>query len=161
MDDGAAHGFVDGVTSIAVLRANGIGDLIFALPALDALKRTYPAAKLTLLAKGWHQELLVGRPGPVDEVIVIPHGILASDADATVDAEKAARFFARLQGERYSIAMQMHGGGRHSNPFVLSMGADLTVGLKAPGAPPLDRWISYVYFQREVLRYLELTALVG
>jgi ADP-heptose:LPS heptosyltransferase len=29
------------------------------------------------------------------------------------------------------------------------------------GAAPLDRWIRYVYYQHEVLRYLEVVALIG
>ena len=37
----------------------------------------------------------------------------------------------------------------------------MTVGLKTPEAPPLDRWIPYIYFQHEVLRYLEVVSLVG
>jgi ADP-heptose:LPS heptosyltransferase len=32
------------IRKIAVLRANGIGDLMFALPALDALRSAYPRA---------------------------------------------------------------------------------------------------------------------
>jgi ADP-heptose:LPS heptosyltransferase len=35
----------DGIERIAVLRANGLGDLVFALPALAALRSAYPRAR--------------------------------------------------------------------------------------------------------------------
>ena len=46
-------------------------------------------------------------------------------------------------------------------PFLLNLGAKVTVGLKTPDAVPLDRWIPYIYFQSEILRYLEVVSLVG
>src|SRR5436309_7008981 len=63
---------VRGVRKIAVLRANALGDFIFALPALEALRAAYPQAEIVLLAKGWHATFLKGRPGPVDRVVVVP-----------------------------------------------------------------------------------------
>src|SRR5207248_3041051 len=71
------------------------------------------------------------------------------------------RFFDAMVRERFDLAIQLHGGGRHSNPFVLRLGAGMTAGLKTPDAPPLDRWIPYVYFQPEILSYLEVVSLVG
>jgi ADP-heptose:LPS heptosyltransferase len=37
----------------------------------------------------------------------------------------------------------------------------MNVGLKTPDAVPLDRWVPYIYFQPEILRYLEVVSLVG
>ena len=55
---------VPGVERIAVLRANSIGDFVLVLPALQALRAAYPAARITYLGSSWHPELLAGRPGP-------------------------------------------------------------------------------------------------
>ena len=148
----------DAVRRIAILRANGIGDLVFALPALDALRARYPDAEMVLLGRRWHAELLSRRPGPVDRVELIPDGL---PADAPTDAEEADRFFERMRHEHFDLALQMHGGGRASNPFVGALGASTTAGLRARGAPPLDRWTPYVYHQHEIARYLEVAALVG
>src|SRR5205807_5551517 len=71
------------------------------------------------------------------------------------------QFFEAMVQERFDLAIQMHGGGRYSNPFLLRLGAGMTVGLKTPDAVPLDRWIPYIYFQSEILRYLEVVSLVG
>src|SRR5438309_10264707 len=98
------------VTKIAVLRANAIGDLIFALPALDALRAAYPAAEIVLLGTAWHARFLAGRPGPVDRVVELPPGALDGGSP---DAE----FVAAMRAERFDLALQLHGGGRTSNPL--------------------------------------------
>ncbi len=150
------------VQRIAVLRANAIGDLIFALPALDALRAAYPQAEIVLLGLPWHAGLLRDRPGPIDRVEVVPvyHPIREEVGRAEDPAEKE-RFFAAMAHERFDLALQIHGGGRNSNPFVLRLGARATAGLRTPDAAALDRWVPYVYYQPEVHRYLEVMALVG
>jgi len=147
---------------IAVLRAGGLGDLMFTLPALDALRAAYPEAEIVLLGKPWMAELLRERPGAVDRVVAIPtaRGVGAAP-DADQDDAALAAFFARMHGERFDIALQMHGGGRYSNAFVSRLGARTTAGLRAADAPPLDRSMPYVYHQNERLRQLEAVALVG
>lgn len=152
------------VRKIAVLRANGIGDFIFALPALEALRAAYPHTEITLLGQAWHAGLLNGRPGPVDRVIVTPpsRGVNEGpDGPPVEDPAELERFFAAMRRERFDLALQLHGGGRYSNPFVLRLGARLTAGTRTPDAAQLDRWIPYVYFQNETLRWLEVVALVG
>ncbi|MBE0477063.1 MAG: glycosyltransferase family 9 protein [Coriobacteriia bacterium] len=145
---------------IAVLRANGIGDLVFALPALCALKEAHPRSRLTLLGLPWHEDFLRGRPGPVDRVVVVPrYRGVRSDGPPEPGAQR--RFFAQMRHERFDVAVQMHGGGRHSNPFVSSLGAGLTAGLRGADAPALDRWVPYRLYQPEHVRYLEVAALLG
>jgi ADP-heptose:LPS heptosyltransferase len=151
---------VPDVQRIAVLRANALGDLIFTLPALRALRTAYPDAELVLLGTPLHAQLLTGRPGPVDRVEVVPPGLGVRDA-AGEDPAELERFFARMRAERFDLALQLHGGGRHSNRFVRRLGARVTAGLRTPDAEPLDRWLPYIYFQAEVMRYLEAAALVG
>jgi ADP-heptose:LPS heptosyltransferase len=157
-----AGALVPGVERIAVLRANALGDLLFCLPALERLKLAYPAAELVLLGCPWHAELLGGRPGPVDRVVVVPpsRGVRGGP-DAEEDPAELDGFFAAMRAERFDLALQLHGGGRFSTPFVRRLGARLTAGLRDWDAPPLDRWLRYVYYQAERVRYLEAVALVG
>ncbi|WP_067172921.1 glycosyltransferase family 9 protein [Microtetraspora niveoalba] len=149
---------VDGVDRIAVLRANALGDFLLTLPALEALKRAYPAARLTLLGRDWHARFLRGRPGPVDDVVALPpiSGVSAPPGEGAAPGH----VYDELRG-RFDLAVQMHGGGRNSNPFLRRLGARLTVGLRTPDAEPLDRWVPYVHYQHETLRYLEVARLVG
>jgi ADP-heptose:LPS heptosyltransferase len=150
------------VRKIAVLRANAIGDFIFTLPALEAIRNAYPEAEIVLLGLQWHADFWKNRPGPVDRVVVVPpaRGVSYPE-DWEDDPEVLEPFFEQMRQEQFDLALQMHGGGRHSNPFVLALGARRTVGLRAPEAPPLDAWVPYSYYQPEVLRYLEVAALIG
>jgi ADP-heptose:LPS heptosyltransferase len=154
---------VENVRRIAVLRAGGIGDFVFTLPALYALRVAYPEAEITLLGEVWHEKFLSKRPGPPDRAIAVPPstGVNGPDTGVDEDEEQLERFFARMRKERFDLALQMHGGGGYSNPFVRKLGARLTAGARAPGAPPLDRSIPYVYYQSEYMRHLEVAGLVG
>src|SRR5215213_4139878 len=68
---------VEDVERIAVLRANGIGDLVVAVPP-------YP----NMIAGG------------------------------AVDETRVEEFFERHRAAKYDLAVQLHGGGGNSNPFV-------------------------------------------
>jgi ADP-heptose:LPS heptosyltransferase len=153
---------IDDVRKIAVLRAGAVGDLVFTLPALDALRAAYPDAEMVLLGKPWMEALFRDRPAPVDRVVPIPpvRGVGATEC-ADEDAREIDAFFRAMQAERFDIALQLHGGGGFSNPFVRRLGARVTAGLRADDAPPLDRSMPYVYHQNERMRQLEAVALVG
>ena len=112
---GAVGERLPGVGRIAVLRANALGDFVFALPALAALRAAYPDAELVLLAAPWHAKLLAGRPSPVDRVLVIPpaQGIRAPDPGEPQPAPEAMRrFVEETRAEGFDLAIQLHGGGR-------------------------------------------------
>ncbi len=153
---------VPGVARIAVLRANLLGDLVLALPALAALRAAYPDAEITVLGTPWHADLLVGRPGPWDRVAVVPPWPGVRDAPgAARDSPEVRRFLLAQRAEGYDLALQLHGGGGNSNPLVSALGARVTAGARDVGAPPLGRWLPYPYDQHEVVRCLELVGLVG
>lgn len=153
------------IRKIAVLKATALGDYLAATPALYALRAAYPDAEITYLGRPLHRALVEGRPSAVDRVIVVPisHGVRLepSDPDRLEDPAELAAFFHTLQAEHFDLAVQMHGGGQNSNPFVKKFGARFTIGMKTPDAPELDRWIPYVLYQQEFMRLLELMALVG
>jgi len=56
--------------SIVVIQSHLIGDLIMAIPLLKTLKKTYPGAKVILLANEFAHDLLKGAPF-VDEIVTI------------------------------------------------------------------------------------------
>ena len=147
------------VRRIAVLRGGGLGDLLFALPAIAALRSAYPDATVTVLGTPIHQELAAGTAGPAYDVRVLPfaEGIRPGPEDRT-DLEA---FFAQMNGESLDLAVQLHGGGRFSNPFLLRLGARHTVGARTPDAARLERNLPYAYYQHEPLRALEVAGLAG
>lgn len=155
-------GKVTGVKKIAVLRVNALGDFIFVIPALQALRETYPEAEIIYMGKQWHKEFLETRPSPVDRVEIVPSypGVGGKEGEVP-DKKDVKKFWQRFRAEKLDIAIQLHGGGRNSNPFLLELGARVNVGMRTPEAVELDRWIPYIYYQNESLRYLETVALVG
>jgi ADP-heptose:LPS heptosyltransferase len=155
---GPLHERFDDVSSIAVLRGGGLGDLVFALPAIDALAAAYPDAEITLLGTPLHAALLEGRPGPVTRVEELP--VLEGIRPGPPTPGAVEQFFSRNEG-RYDLAVQVHGGGRNSNPFVLRLGAAHTVGARTDDAEHLERDFPYLYYQHEVLRGLEAVGLAG
>ena len=147
------------VARIVVLRGGGLGDLIFAIPAMAALKAAYPAATITLLGTPVHKALLEALKSPVDEVVVLPfaEGVRPGEEDP----EELERFFAQMRSRNFDLAVQVHGGGRYSNPFLLRVGARHTVGTRTPDAASLERTIPYLYYQHEPLRALEVAGFAG
>lgn len=150
---------VPDVKKICVLRSNALGDFIFTLPALEALKSTYPAAELVIFGKKWHVDFLDRRPGPFDRTIAIPN--VAGINEGPLDPEATERFLDEMRREEFDLAVQLYGGGKYSNPFIKRMRARVTIGMKADDACDLDRTAPYVYFHHEVLRFLEVVALAG
>jgi len=148
------------VRRIAVLRGGGLGDLVFTLPAIQALRDAYPQADIALLGTAQHRELLRGRPGPVDRVELLPRaeGIHSGGVEDTGTRDA---FVEALRARSLDLACQLHGGGRFANPFLLRLGARHTVGLRTPDAAELERSLPYVYYQHEVARWLEVAALAG
>jgi ADP-heptose:LPS heptosyltransferase len=156
-----AGALLDNVGKIAVLAPFALGDFVFTLPALHALRHAYPDVELTVIGRDWHRVLLENRPGPVDRVLVMPSvpGV-GMPADAPPDPSADA-FLDELRQEGIDLAVQMFGGGRYSNPLVASLGARLTVGARADDAPLLDRWVRYAVPNNRRLALLEVAALAG
>jgi ADP-heptose:LPS heptosyltransferase len=148
------------VRQIAVLRGGGIGDLMFVLPAVESLAAAYPEAEIVLLGMPSHAALLADRPAPFSAVEVLPVHPGVREG-SPVDAAATEAFVERVRERRLDLAVQAHGGGGNSNPFLLRLGARHTVGTAAPGAPRLERNLPYRYFQHETQRWLEVAALAG
>jgi ADP-heptose:LPS heptosyltransferase len=149
---------VPDVRKIGVLRAGGLGDLLFALPALRALRRAYAEAELVLLTGDWQAAFLDGR-GIADRAVVVPptEGVRPGPHSP----EDLTRFFSAMEAEGFDLALKMHGGGRYTNPFLRRLSARVTAGPRTPDAEDLDITMPYIYFQHEVMRLLEVAALVG
>jgi ADP-heptose:LPS heptosyltransferase len=156
---------------IAVLHAKALGDFIVTLPALEAIKETYPQAELVLLAKPWVKNFLEARPSPVDRVICVPVLPGVRDdvetkghpppAGPDSGSEEIEMFCQSMHAEKFDAIIHMQGDGRSVNPFIKRLGARLTAGMRSHAAERIDRFIPYVHYQNEVLRNLEIAALIG
>lgn len=157
---------------IAVLHAKALGDLIVTLPALAAIKQTYPDAELTLLTQSWIKKFLGDRPSPIDKIVLLPAMAGINDTASgkggpqgggqeNLDTPELKRFFTAMRAEAFDAALHMQGNGQLANPIINRLGATLTAGMYSPPAKPLDRSIPYVHYQNEIVRNLETAGLIG
>lgn len=152
---------VNNVKKIVVLRANALGDFVVTLPAFNALRQTYPTAEIVLLGKPWHKEYLIPNRSPINRVIVVPAIKGLRDEDYEDSENDIELFYKTIVAENFDIAIHFQGEGKSANPFLNRLGARLTVGMSGKGLQSLDRHISFIYYQSEVLRYLEIVSLIG
>ncbi|MCW3081931.1 glycosyltransferase family 9 protein [Segetibacter sp.] len=150
------------IQKIAILRANAVGDFIVILPAIKALRSTYPDAEIVLLGKPWHQQFLIKDRCGIDRVIVVPvkKGI-RNETGQTEDPIEVEGFVNQMRREQFDVVLNFQGNGISANPFIKQFGAKLTAGLTCEKAEKLDRSIDYYYYQSEVVRFLEVVKLIG
>jgi len=142
---------------IAVFRALQLGDMLCAVPALRALRRRFPRARITLIglagAEGFQQRF----NAYVDELAPFPG--MAGLPEQPPDADALPGFFSWARAQRFDVALQLHGSGRLTHDIVRRLGAARMAGFR-PQAPaetePHAWWMPWPDHLPEVERYLEL-----
>ncbi len=143
---------------IAVFRALQLGDLLVAVPAFRALRHRFPLAEITLIGLPWAASFVQRFKCYIDrfvEFVGYP-GI----NEVPVNTPRIERFLAEQRAYNYDLALQMHGNGRSSNPFVLALGAAMTVGYYEKTLDGLALGAVYPNNQHEIDRNLKLVALL-
>ena len=88
------------IHKILIIRTDGIGDLLNSTPAIALLRKNYPTAEITVLARPLNAPILIGNPD-VDKVLVFDrHG-------EHHQLSKKLRFFQDLRHERFQLAVAM------------------------------------------------------
>lgn len=88
------------IDKILIIRADGIGDLLNSTPAIALLRKNYPTAEITVLARPLNAPLLIGNPD-VDKILVFDrHG-------EHHQLSNRLRFFQKLRRERFQLAVAM------------------------------------------------------
>ena len=111
--------------NILLVRLRLIGDVVFTTPAIRAIRRHYPDARITYIVE--EEAAAVVRHNPhLDNVIVArsPHAPGRLRADIAL--------VRRLRRERYDLAIDFHGGPRSSLLTWLS-GARTRIGYEVVG----------------------------
>ncbi len=93
--------------NILMVRLRLIGDVVFTTPAIRALRRHYPDARLSYIVEEESAPIVRGNPH-LDEVIVA----VSPRAPRRLRADLA--LIRRLRRERYDLAIDLHGGPRSS-----------------------------------------------
>ena len=143
---------------IAVFRALFLGDLLCAVPALNALDRRFPEARITLIGLPWAREL-AGRLPAVDTFLEFPG--YPGLPELPVNEQRTAAFIDGMRYDGYDIAIQLHGSGPFTNELVSSFGADVSIGFGPLGDPWLSQTLPWQEDENETERWLRLVALLG
>lgn len=111
--------------NILLVRLRLIGDVVFTTPAIRALRRHYPDARIAYVVEEEAAAVVNGNPH-LDEVIVAtsPHAPGRLRADVAL--------IRRLRSERYDLAIDFHGGPR-SSLLVWASGAPRRIGYQVAG----------------------------
>lgn len=111
--------------NILLIRLRLIGDVVFTTPAVSALRRRFPNARITYLVEA-PAEPVVRHHAGIDEVIVLqrPRGMARVRYDLAV-----AR---RLRDERFDLVIDFHGGPR-SGFLTWATRAPQRIGYALPG----------------------------
>jgi ADP-heptose:LPS heptosyltransferase len=102
-----------------------IGDVVFTTPAISAIRRRYPGARITYLVEA-PAEPVVRHHSAIDEVVIIerPHGV----ARVAYDIGLARR----LRRDGFDLAIDFHGGPR-SGFLTWATRAPQRIGYDLPG----------------------------
>jgi ADP-heptose:LPS heptosyltransferase len=152
---------VAGLRRIAVFRALQLGDLLGAVPALRALRKAAPRARITLIGLPWASSFVERYSMLVDDLIVFPGYPGMPETEAQPDA--LPRFLEAARAEAFDLAIQLHGSGGLTNPLTLALGARRAAGFHAAGepCPDAETFILWNPHEHEVLRYLRLLSHIG
>jgi lipopolysaccharide heptosyltransferase II len=119
------------VRRILVIRLDLLGDLIFSLPAVRALRATYPRAELTLLTLPYTQPLVELVP-EVDRVLTLDVNRYRRPAGWR-HLDEVLRLVRVLRAARYDLCVALH--GRPAGMLALLSGARYRVGYAAHAYP--------------------------
>lgn len=150
-----------GMRRIAVFRALQLGDLLCTVPALRALRKAAPQARITLLGLPWASSFVARYSMLVDEFIAFPGRPGMPETEPQPQA--LPRFFAAARAQQFDLAIQLHGSGGLTNPLTQALGARRIAGFYLAGepCPDADTFLQWNPREHEVLRYLRLLARLG
>ncbi|MBI4601299.1 MAG: glycosyltransferase family 9 protein [Planctomycetes bacterium] len=113
------------VRKILLVRTSALGDVVHTLPALDALRESFPSAEIHWLVEPLGARLLEGHP-KLDRLVVLPRQRWKRDARSPLRwpaiAVEVLRLAAGLRRERYDLVIDFHGNLRSAAILALAGG---------------------------------------
>ena len=94
----------DSLKKLLFIRLRRIGDIVMTTPALEAVKKSLPEAKISYIIEAPYKTLLEGHPC-IDDLIVIPEGLNTKDFFT---------FLKNIRKQNFDAVIDLHGGPRAS-----------------------------------------------
>ncbi|HEX6733637.1 MAG TPA: glycosyltransferase family 9 protein [Azonexus sp.] len=145
---------------IAILRALQLGDLLCAVPALRAIRRARPQARITLIGLPWARDFVARLPY-LDDFMEFPG--FPGLPERRPDLVGLEAFLAEARARQFDLAIQLHGSGILTNALVALLGARRCAGFHPPGQPCPDprSFLAWPEELPEIRRLLALTTHLG
>lgn len=112
--------------TIAVFRAIKIGDLLCAVPAFRALRKSFPEAKVALISLPWAKEFVSRFSAYFDEFIAFPG--YPGLPEQPIDPPKVIEFLNAMEQRQFDLVIQMQGNGTIVNSMLGLFGAKVLAG---------------------------------
>jgi ADP-heptose:LPS heptosyltransferase len=152
---------IEGIDKILIFRALQLGDMLCAAPALRAIRAHFPRSGLVLVGLPWAAAFVARFGHLLDGFRSFPGhpGLPEQEPDLSAWTD----FLDAIRGERFDLAINLHGAGSITNPIVESFGARRCAGFVPSGAPRPDPALFLTYPDRgsEVHRLLRLAEHLG
>ena len=100
---------MDPTKKILLIRLKSIGDIVFTLPAVHALREAFPAARLSFLTSAENAPILEGF-GEIDEVLTLERSAYRRFALKAM-CGNLVRLLRKFRRERYSLVVDFQGYG--------------------------------------------------
>jgi heptosyltransferase-1 len=94
--------------NILIIKPSALGDIVLALPALSALRRTFPQAKISWLVRPEFADLLRGHPG-LDELILFDRRLLGKWWYQPKAFRELMQLFGRLRKGQFDLVFDFQG----------------------------------------------------
>jgi ADP-heptose:LPS heptosyltransferase len=146
---------------IAIFRALQLGDLLCAIPAVRALKHSFPEAEITLIGLPWVEKFTKRFSHYFTDFIIFPG--YPGLPEQNYSHKAFIDFLKKTKRRKFDLAIQMHGNGSIVNPFTQMLGAKHTAGYCEPGrfCPDEKFYMHYPEGFHEVERHLKLMKFLG
>lgn len=149
------------IKKIAIFRALQLGDLLCSVPAMRALRKTFPKANITLIGLPWSKVLLDRFPQYLDSFICFS-GYPGLPEQPFIPG-KVISFLQEMQHGQFDLALQMQGNGTIVNPMVELFGAKYTAGfcIKNDYCPDPELFLEYPEGISEIEKHIRLMNHLG
>lgn len=145
---------------VGIFRALMLGDMLCAVPALRALRSSYPDMRITLIGLPWMRDWIPRFPY-IDGFIEFPG--YPGLPEIACDHAALPGFLQRMQDEHFDLLVQMHGSGQIVNSLLAACAPRQTAGFRTGDVYCADpsQHIPWPVQGHEIERLLSLTDHLG